>query len=75
MGRERRRSSATWRSTRSASSRSSLGRAPDRVWCSRQAVDNAGALGWSLDAAEVAALDRVALAGTDSIANRVWQHG
>jgi len=41
----------------------------------RQAVDNAGALGWSLDAAEVAALDRVALAGTDSIANRVWQHG
>ena len=41
----------------------------------RQAVDNAGALGWSLDAAEIAALDRVALAGTDSIANRVWQHG
>ena len=41
----------------------------------RQAADNAGALGWSLDAAEVDALDRVALEGRNSIANRFWQHG
>jgi aryl-alcohol dehydrogenase-like predicted oxidoreductase len=41
----------------------------------QQATDNAGALGWSLDAAEVAALDQVALEGTNSIANRFWQHG
>jgi aryl-alcohol dehydrogenase-like predicted oxidoreductase len=40
-----------------------------------QATDNAGALGWSLDPAEVEALDAVALEGTNSIANRFWQHG
>lgn len=40
-----------------------------------QAVENAGALGWSLDADEVAALDRVALPGVRSLAGRVWQHG
>ncbi len=40
-----------------------------------QAADNAGALGWALDPDEVAALDRVALAGQRTIAQRVWQHG
>jgi aryl-alcohol dehydrogenase-like predicted oxidoreductase len=40
-----------------------------------QAAQNAGALGWSLGADDVAALDRVALAGTRSLANRFWQHG
>lgn len=40
-----------------------------------QAADNAGALGWSLDRAEVEALDVVALEGTRSLANRFWQHG
>ncbi len=41
----------------------------------RQAADNAGALGWSLDPAELDALDAVALDGTRSLANRIWQHG
>ncbi len=41
----------------------------------RQAADNAGALGWTLDAGEIAALDVVALEGTNSLANRIWQHG
>ncbi len=41
----------------------------------QQAADNAGALGWSLEDAEMAALDRVALTGTNSWANRFWQHG
>ena len=40
-----------------------------------QAEENAGALGWSLDGDEVARLDRVALPGIRSLANRVWQHG
>jgi aryl-alcohol dehydrogenase-like predicted oxidoreductase len=40
-----------------------------------QAAQNAGALGWELTPDDVAALDRVALAGTRSLANRVWQHG
>ncbi len=40
-----------------------------------QAIDNAGALGWSLDAGEIDALDRAALDGTRSLANRFWQHG
>lgn len=40
-----------------------------------QAADNAGALGWSLDESEMASLDRVALDGTSSLANRFWQHG
>jgi len=41
----------------------------------RQAADNAGALGWRLDPAEIDALDSVALDGTSSLANRFWQHG
>jgi aryl-alcohol dehydrogenase-like predicted oxidoreductase len=40
-----------------------------------QARENAGALGWELDAEEMAAVDAVALAGTRSLRNRVWQHG
>jgi aryl-alcohol dehydrogenase-like predicted oxidoreductase len=40
-----------------------------------QATQNAGGLGWSLDAAEVRALDAVALEGIRSLQNRFWQHG
>ena len=40
-----------------------------------QAEQNAGALGWSLDPDDAAAIDRVALEGTRSLANRFWQHG
>lgn len=40
-----------------------------------QAEQNAGALGWSLTADEVAALDAVALEQKRSLANRFWQHG
>ena len=40
-----------------------------------QAEENAGALGWQLDGDEVARLDRAALPGIRSLANRVWQHG
>lgn len=41
----------------------------------KQATDNAGALGWSLEPAEVEELDGVALDGTNTLANRFWQHG
>jgi diketogulonate reductase-like aldo/keto reductase len=40
-----------------------------------QAHENAGALGWSLTADELASLDRSALGGVRSLANRFWQHG
>jgi len=40
-----------------------------------QALENAGALGWELDADDVAALDAAALPGIRSLANRFWQHG
>jgi aryl-alcohol dehydrogenase-like predicted oxidoreductase len=40
-----------------------------------QADDNAGALGWQMADADVAALDAAALPGTRSLANRFWQHG
>ena len=40
-----------------------------------QAQENAGALGWHMDADDLASLDEAALAGIRSIANRVWQHG
>lgn len=40
-----------------------------------QAEENAGSLGWQLDDDEVSRLDRVALPGLRSLANRVWQHG
>ena len=41
----------------------------------RQAEENAGALGWRMSPADVAALDRAALPGLRSLKNRVWQHG
>jgi aryl-alcohol dehydrogenase-like predicted oxidoreductase len=40
-----------------------------------QAEDNAGALGWRMDADDVEALDSVALYGQRGIAQRFWQHG
>lgn len=40
-----------------------------------QAAQNAGALGWSLSADEVARLDAVALDGTRTLKQRIWQHG
>ncbi|MFN8640273.1 MAG: aldo/keto reductase [Candidatus Binatia bacterium] len=40
-----------------------------------QAEQNAGALGWRLDEADIAALDAVAKYGQRGIFNRVWQHG
>jgi aryl-alcohol dehydrogenase-like predicted oxidoreductase len=41
----------------------------------QQAEDNAGALGWRMDDAELAALDAVALAGLRPLRQRMWQHG
>jgi aryl-alcohol dehydrogenase-like predicted oxidoreductase len=40
-----------------------------------QAEQNAGALGWRLDAEDVAALDRVAKPGLRRFAHVLWQHG
>ena len=40
-----------------------------------QGEANAAALEWELTADEVAVLDRVALEGTRSLKNRIWQHG
>ncbi len=40
-----------------------------------QAEQNAGALGWSLSAADVTAIDRVALDGQRTLQQRIWQHG
>jgi aryl-alcohol dehydrogenase-like predicted oxidoreductase len=40
-----------------------------------QAAQNAGALGWRLDAEDVAALDRVAKPGLRRLMHVVWQHG
>jgi aryl-alcohol dehydrogenase-like predicted oxidoreductase len=40
-----------------------------------QAQENAGALGWNLDADDVARLDDAALPGLRTISSRVWQHG
>lgn len=41
----------------------------------RQAEENAGALGWRIDDAELAQLDAAALYGTRGISQRFWQHG
>jgi aryl-alcohol dehydrogenase-like predicted oxidoreductase len=41
----------------------------------QQAEENAGALGWSLDGDDLMRLDRAALPGIRSLANRFWQHG
>lgn len=40
-----------------------------------QAEQNAGALGWELTSADMAALDQVALEGTRTLRGRIWQHG
>jgi aryl-alcohol dehydrogenase-like predicted oxidoreductase len=40
-----------------------------------QARQNAGALGWSLSAEEMAELDRLAMDPKRSLQSRVWQHG
>jgi aryl-alcohol dehydrogenase-like predicted oxidoreductase len=40
-----------------------------------QAAQNGGALGWSLGADERARLDAVALDGTRTLRQRIWQHG
>ena len=40
-----------------------------------QALENAGAMGWEIDGDDLAALDRAALPGLRSLANRFWQHG
>ena len=40
-----------------------------------QARQNAGGLGWTMPIDDIAALDRVALAGRRSLANTFWQHG
>lgn len=42
---------------------------------SRQALQNAGALGWRLTPDQVAAIDEVALEGQRTLKQRVWQHG
>ncbi len=41
----------------------------------RQADDNAGALGWTIDADDMAQLDAVALEGIRNFSSRLWQHG
>jgi aryl-alcohol dehydrogenase-like predicted oxidoreductase len=40
-----------------------------------QAIENAGALGWSMTPDDITALDRVALDAKVSLQNRFWQHG
>jgi aryl-alcohol dehydrogenase-like predicted oxidoreductase len=40
-----------------------------------QAVQNAGSVGWSLSAEDMATLDAVALYGKRGVAERFWQHG
>jgi aryl-alcohol dehydrogenase-like predicted oxidoreductase len=40
-----------------------------------QAQENAGALGWRMDADDIAVLDEAALPGIRNLASRVWQHG
>ncbi len=40
-----------------------------------QASQNAGALGWSLTASDMATLDAASLAPARSLRNHVWQHG
>jgi aryl-alcohol dehydrogenase-like predicted oxidoreductase len=41
----------------------------------QQARENAGALGWRMDDAELAELDAVAMYGRRGIHERLWQHG
>lgn len=39
-----------------------------------QAIQNAGALGWNLDDADMATLDAAALEGIRNLRSRIWQH-
>jgi aryl-alcohol dehydrogenase-like predicted oxidoreductase len=41
----------------------------------KQAEENAGALGWSIDDDDQSALDDASLEGIRSLSNRFWQHG
>jgi aryl-alcohol dehydrogenase-like predicted oxidoreductase len=41
----------------------------------KQAADNAGALGWTLDKTDIRALDAVAKHGIRSLQHIIWQHG
>lgn len=41
----------------------------------RQATQNAAALQWRLDPADLATIDRVALEGRRTLRHRIWQHG
>ncbi len=41
----------------------------------RQAEENAGALGWSMDEEDVSRLDAVSLPGLRTLQSRIWQHG
>jgi aryl-alcohol dehydrogenase-like predicted oxidoreductase len=41
----------------------------------RQAVENAGALGWCLEPEDIFRLDHMALPGLRSVESRIWQHG
>jgi aryl-alcohol dehydrogenase-like predicted oxidoreductase len=41
----------------------------------RQAQENAGALGWRMDAQDLALLDQAALPGLRSLQSTFWQHG
>ena len=41
----------------------------------RQAEENAGALGWTVDEDDLARLDGVALSGIRTLQSRIWQHG
>jgi aryl-alcohol dehydrogenase-like predicted oxidoreductase len=41
----------------------------------KQAEENAGAQGWSIDEDDMTRLDRVALPGIRSLQSRFWQHG
>lgn len=41
----------------------------------KQATENAGAMGWTMDPEDLAVLDASALGGVRSLSNRFWQHG
>jgi aryl-alcohol dehydrogenase-like predicted oxidoreductase len=41
----------------------------------QQAEDNAGGMGWSMTAAEIAELDAAGLTGVRNLQSRFWQHG
>lgn len=41
----------------------------------KQAIENAGALGWELDDRDIALLDDIGLEGQRKLQHRIWQHG